>query len=501
MTQPTQYAPIYFAPDLDPAWSVNPGILTSVTNFVPTKRGTLINYGCTGAVGPSTGTFSVSTYGSPVSGYVLRKVDGTARLFIATSTRIMEGTSSSAFTDRSLGGADYTTNTDLTLTDWCATTYGNDVIFVNKINAPQVINSGSAFANLGGSPPMAGCCTTNQNFVILGNCNGGTDLGDQVWWSGLGNDATWTPSASTQAGNIQLVATGGRITALVNMRDTVVAYKDSSIYVGDYQGSPLLWTWRLVSDRVGCASPHGVAVVNGIHYFVHQTGVYRFDGASVQPVGQGISQFLQQKIGLQNRYARTYAVYDDLSGVILWYIKTNSGATPYVRDAALAFHPQTGKFGYVSTSLEAVTANPYCPIATTLSDLNAWSADAGAATSTIILVGDLSATAGVYTIALGGASATAANFTTGDIGDDVNKTKLTRIKPRLLTYTSINDGAVFKKPYEAATDDSPTTFTADTIRARWDGLATDRWLQATLSFSGATEVGGLEITSVQAGSE
>src|SRR5512146_3023482 len=99
-----KYFPLTFAPDLDPSWSLNPGILTDVTNMAPTKRNTFISY----APGVGFGSaFAEATYGISLTGVILKNTLGVGRLFVATNTRLMELTALSTWTDRSKSGADY----------------------------------------------------------------------------------------------------------------------------------------------------------------------------------------------------------------------------------------------------------------------------------------------------------------------------------------------------------------------------------------------------------
>lgn len=504
--QQAKYYPIFFAPDEDPSWGVNPGVLTSVSNVVPTRRGTLKNYSCNTAL--ITGTYSVTAYGSPLIGTVLKKIDGTGRMFVATNKRLLEVTNMTTVVDQSKGGADYTSATDFRYNlDWDYTTFGNDVIFVNKKNPPQV-SSSSVFADVSGGPPKAACCTTNKNFVLLGNCNDGTnDYGDQVWWSALGNDASWTAAAATQAGNYRLRDTPGNVTALVNMRDTVVAYKEDSIYIGDYQGSPLLWTWRLVTDKAGCAAAHGVVVVDGIHYFIHRTGVYRFDGASVQPIGRGVvNKFIGARLALQSGYNSIVGAYDETEGVILWYFSSNFDV-PFdsilTRSHAIAYHPASDRFGYIQNTRDAGTC--FTVMRATLSDLVAWNSGMDAINYNVLTVGTQAIntdTADLLGVRFGATTSATVSVTLGDIGNDLGDSKITRIQTRALSYSgSMSNATVYGRRYESQANDSGTTFTADATNQRWDGLKSSRWFNATLPITNYGEIAGVYLTSVPSGAE
>ncbi len=288
------FIPVYYAPDIDQSWDVNPGVLNTIQNYVPTRRGTYANF----ANGPSQDVagitpWAIATYGSPCTGYVFKAVSGataSARMFVLsneTHYRIVELTAAGAVTDRSKSGTDYSA-----CTQWTMTAAGNAILACNGVTAMQVSTS-AAFSDLGGGAPTGALCLeSNFGFVLAGNKGDGTNA-DSVGWSALGNYASWTPSLATQAGNYRLLDTPGPIRALVKLRDSVIAYKDDSIYVGDYIADTIngvIWSWRVISDKVGCSSPHGVAVLNNTHYFLHRTGVYAFDGAQVTSIGAAVSR-------------------------------------------------------------------------------------------------------------------------------------------------------------------------------------------------------------------
>lgn len=494
-----KYFPIYFAPDLDPSWGVNPGLLIDVAQLIPTKRNTLASYAASSTQDLS-GSFSSATYGVAICGAIVQRTNGTGRMIVGTTKRLMEHTGT-AWVDVSAGGADYSA-----AADWNFTTFGNDLIAVSKANAVQVSTAqASAFTALAGAPPKASVCASNKNFVLLGDCNDGTnDLGDQIWWCGLGNDTTWTVSASTQAGNYRLRDTPGKVTALVNLRDTVVAYKEDAVYVGNYQGAALQWTWRLVSDKVGCAASKGVVVVNGIHYFLHRTGVFRFDGASVQPIGQSVNKFLFTKMGKQSAFASAQAVYDEHESVIIWYFKNNgaSGAASGI-DCGLALNIQTGQFGYIDNVWEAVAgASVQGVVSATLAGQAAWDATLGASTNSILTVGATSGTTTVRKTAFAAATtSTTMRFYTGDVGDETSFKLLRRIKPRMFTLSGNTSAIVYGKDNELDTFDSGTTFTTDTTKQRCDGMKINRWFKIYYTVVTKCEIAGLYLDLTPHGTE
>jgi hypothetical protein len=468
-------------------------MLLDITDLVPTRRGSYKTYQAGAAQNISNGAFDEATYGVALIGQVVKRTDDTGRMIAGTTKRLMENTAS-GWVDVSKGGADYSV-----AANWCFTTFGNDLIAVSKTNPPQVSTAqAAAFADLGGAPPKASVCTTQKNFVILGDCNNGTnDLGDQVWWSALGNDASWTTSASTQAGNLRLRDTPGKITALVNMRDSVAVYKEDSLYILDYQGSPLLWTARLVSDKVGCAGMHGIAVVNGIHYFIHRTGLHRFDGASVTNIGMPVYRYLFDKMASQTNYATVQAAYDEYEGLVFFYFHDASAASNE-RRYALVYHQDAGKYGFVKNAWNSGAGTCRCVMKATLSDLTAWSSGQATQFANVLMLGNVSATGIVTRRAVFGSSASA-SFRTGNIGNNIDYSTLTSFRVRCDTLT-MSDATVDYNDY-TGNSSGTVTYTANTSTQCWNGRKSARYFLITVPLAGMGEINGIYVTTTKAGTK
>ena len=85
--------------------------------------------------------------------------------------------------------------------------------------------TGAGFSALGGSSPKAAHIAANVNFVMMADVDdGGSNVyTDMVWWSGIRNPATWTPSQATQAGNIRLLDIPGVRDGIVDFAHKLTA--------------------------------------------------------------------------------------------------------------------------------------------------------------------------------------------------------------------------------------------------------------------------------------
>lgn len=386
--------PLYFAPDLDPSWEVNPGVLTEVRNMVPTSRGTLQNYVCTDTElvddFDAYTDASFTTNGNvAVSAAILKSSEG----FSSGSSRLILGTTTKLFSNSSTTAGSYTLNDvtrttggDYSATEWVFDNYGNKVIATEWVGGgtatgtPQT-STGTAttkFGNLTTSAPRAQLCCVQKGMLLLANVSdGSTTLTDGWMCSGLYNVNSWTTlggaaNLTTQANNGRLLETPGPICALVKQRDYVVAYKPNSIYIGQYTGNPYGWSWRLITNEVGQSTPNGVAVVNGLHYFLHSSGVYVFDGSYPKNIGTGVVNNYIQRVmssditwGLAIRTA-----VDERRGIIYWFFSTYDGGQfdpqtttdrYYFGPFGLAYNYISNKFGFITRTTDDVV-NAFVPI-------------------------------------------------------------------------------------------------------------------------------------------
>jgi len=149
---------------------------------------------------------------------------------------------------------------------------------------------GAAFAYVGASPGTAKTLCTFANRIILGNIYDGVAVrGSLIQWSADGDGDTWPA-----AGFNDLVSTPDQITKLMVIRDRLIIYKDSSIFIGQETGLPTIpISFSLFSRNVGAIAPFSIAAGSDRHFFLGADDVYAFDGASATPIGAPIRPILR----------------------------------------------------------------------------------------------------------------------------------------------------------------------------------------------------------------
>jgi len=479
-----------FLPDSS---DIAPEILQSVVG-VPTLRGyksppSGIDAGLSALAAASQG------------GAFLVKLDGSVRTIVGTSTKLYEAGSTS-WTDVSRGGS-YTAGA----ARWRFAQFGNTSLAINKATVLQSSTAG-AFADVANAP-KASCMETAAGFVMLANCDDtgsglGTGYGDQPnrWWCSqiFNPTGTWNPDVSTQATSGLLVETAGAINALKRLNSTIVAYKDKSIYVGQYVGAPVVWQWTCVSTDVGCASQDAVVSAQSAHYFIGSDDIYAFDGTRPTPIGAGVREWFFAR--LNRLYASNIqAIHDRATQTIYWFYPSGSDGT---LNSCLVYHYGTQRWGAFDLTildvLEAVTSTiTYDSIGSlysTYDDLPAISYDSPFWNASTPVLSYISSAYKLTSLSGGGASS---SLRTGWYGDEGQVSTCTRVRPRFRVYPT---SATCRGSTVLSLGNTPVIGGALNLHdGRFDNLQAGRYHRFDLTFTGSMEVEAIVPTLVASGRE
>lgn len=422
---------IGFSPDLDPA---TPGVITACDNLIPTTQGfaaanqpvdvglAALDSACTGA-------------------YVGTQLDSTKRIVAGTNAKLWD-ISGGVWTDRSKAGG-YTG-----LAPWRFCMFGSNVIATNRNARIQQAAPSGAFADIA-TAPAAGVICSVAGFVMAGNTSdlSGTsgDNPDGWWCSGLYNQAAWTPSQTTQSAYARLVDTPGPITAMRELGNRCVAYKANSMYVGDYQGVPVIWSWTRIPGVIGTPCQEAVVVVDALHYFIGPNDFYVYDGTTPQSIGAPIREWFFANLNSANRF-NIRATSDLARNLVYWYFP--STASTGACDMAVVYNIRTKQWGKKTQSIEAivdysagtVTYDGLGALYATYDNLPNISYDSPFWTADNPVPGIILPDHKLYSLT---GAPTTCSWTTGDTGDEEGYSFLKRVRPRYRTVPSVANGTNF----------------------------------------------------------
>ena len=114
----------------------------------------------------------------------------------------------------------------------------------------------------------------------------GDEYPNMVKWSteaaALSPPNTWVESDATlDAGEYQLTDTPGKIVEGLPFGDSFLIYKEDSIYIMNYVGTPYIFSFKLLSPTIGLLAKNAVAEFEQGHFFVGNSDCYVTNGQQV----------------------------------------------------------------------------------------------------------------------------------------------------------------------------------------------------------------------------
>jgi len=218
---------------------------------------------------------------------------------------------------------------------WTATNLNGLIVATNGYDTPQmwplsggVPAVGSPFMELRNWPSGTTCQVIRsfRTFLVGLNWDRTNPEPRLVKWSTEASygqpPATWSEIDNTlDAGEYQLADTPGDIIDGLPLGDSFLIYKNDSIYIMNYVGTPYIFSFKLLSPTIGCLAKNAVAEFEGGHFFIGNSDFYMCNGQQVTPL-------------LPDRLRRT--VFDELNGD---NYKKCFVAPDYVRNEMMACYP------------------------------------------------------------------------------------------------------------------------------------------------------------------
>lgn len=480
---------IGYAPDMDPTTR---GVITDCTMLIPSRRGM--------QAAPSAAASEYAALPAACRGAVsVRKLDNSVRVFAGTAATIQE-LSGGSLTDRSKGGG-YALGTE---DRWRFAQFGTFTLAAAKTETLQK-STAAAFADIA-TAPKAACIDTNQNFVMLGNYDDGSDTPDGWFCCGLADETIWTPAIATQCANGRLRQTPGRITAMKAFGNGFVAYKLRSMFIGVYVGPPEIWSWQRVPGEIGAPSQEAVVNIgteeNPFHVFMGFEDFYSFDGAHPIPIGDGWVKEAVFSTAQRNKLHACISLHDSIRSLVYFWYPTVDSINP---SACVVYNYKAKKWGRADRQIEA--AFEYIAPSTTYQDVGTLFSTYGSIGN--VPYGGSFWISGVPAPAIFDTShllktldgaATQSTLVTGDIGDDEKEIFLRQVKPRYLTAP--NAGASMTNFYRQNIGDAlASDQTVPESMGRFDVMREARWHRLGFTFNGPMEAPGLVIDAVPTGIE
>ena len=140
-----------------------------------------------------------------------------------------------------------------------------------------------------------------------------------IRWSDQESLVTWTPAATNQAGSIRL-SHGSEIVTVVQSRQEIVVFTDSSVYSLQYQGPPAVWSSQLLGDNISLQSPNCAVIASGVVYWMGIDKFYKYDGR-IQTLRCDVREYIFSNIN-QTQNLQVFAGTSEGFNEVWWFYCT-----------------------------------------------------------------------------------------------------------------------------------------------------------------------------------
>jgi len=235
---------------------------------------------------------------------------------------------------------------------WRFTQFGNVIVAANGGNRLQGYNldTSSTFQDLAADAPASRYVTVVRDFVVSGYI--GSDYPNRVQWSALGDESSWTNSATTQA-DFQDIPDGGSVVGVTGGEFGLV-FLDRAIHRMSYAGSPLVFQFDNISRNLGCYEANSIIQYGGTSFFLASDGFYACDGQQIIPIGnEKVNRYFYSDAE-ESLFNLMSVAVDPFRKLIIWSYASTSSAVP---DKLLIFNFQTNKWSSGTTSVSRVASS------------------------------------------------------------------------------------------------------------------------------------------------
>lgn len=232
------------------------------------------------------------------------------------------------------------TQSNSTIRLWSQANFGENLLFAPRgggmyywIAANGLANRGVLVSSLPGADAEV---PSVVNFVFVSDASrfafafGCDDYASDVLnpmlirWSDQEDVTKWTPSATNQAGSLQL-SHGSEIVSAIQARQEVVVFTDSSVYSLQYVGTPVVWASQLLGDNISILGQNAVALASGIVYWMGVDKFYKYDGR-VQTLRCDLRNHVFSDINL-SQSAQVFASTSEGFNEVWWFYCSKNSFT------------------------------------------------------------------------------------------------------------------------------------------------------------------------------
>lgn len=205
-----------------------------------------------------------------------------------------------------------------TASTWSLDNWGEYLVACNsydgKILEWQLNTANDAVAVTNAPTDCSGIVVTSERFLFALGAGGNYR---KVQWCDQENNTVWTPTATNEAGDIEL-QTAGQIMLGIRTRGQTLIITDQDAHTATYQGPPFVYGFERVGSSCGAVSRICAASVDAGVFWMGQRGFHVYAGGAVSDVPCDVADYVFSDIN-RTQISKVAAVSNARFSEIWWF--------------------------------------------------------------------------------------------------------------------------------------------------------------------------------------
>lgn len=159
-----------------------------------------------------------------------------------------------------------------------------------------------------------GILVTEERFLFALGAGGNPR---KVQFSDREDNTSWTPTATNEAGDIEL-QTSGQIMLGLRVRSQSLILTDTDAHTASYQGPPFVYGFERVGSSCGVISRHAAAAADVGAFWMGRESFFMFRGNTVEPLPCEVADYVFNDINADQR-SKVSCVNNGRHSEIWWF--------------------------------------------------------------------------------------------------------------------------------------------------------------------------------------
>lgn len=200
---------------------------------------------------------------------------------------------------------------------WIGCTSSDENIYIWKLDAvtPTAATPLSAEAGIIGTVPSCkALIVTAERFLFALAADGNPR---KITWCDRENYLDWTPTATNEAGDIEL-QTNGQIRNAVRVKGRTLILTNIDAHVATYQGQPAVYGFRQVRSGCGLVAPNTLVSAAQGAMWMGSNGFFAYDGSQVVEIPCEVEDHVFTNINM-GEIRKAHAITNERANEVWWY--------------------------------------------------------------------------------------------------------------------------------------------------------------------------------------